>query len=249
MESVRSEYQNLVKGFADYLRSRSRRSPGWVSAKNSPRFLDDEGSGSDRCAEAFGSADSSRAARLARVRERLGNCERCRLHAARRTLVFGVGSAEADLMFIGEAPGRDEDTQGEPFVGRAGQLLTKMIGAMGLDRNDVYITNIIKCRPPKNRNPEHDELEQCEPFLRDQIDSIGPRLIIALGNFAAKSLLRTTTGITRLRGSFYSYEGIPLMPTFHPAYLLRNEAGKRPAWEDLKMVMAEMDRLGLYRRR
>jgi DNA polymerase len=152
-------------------------------------------------------------------------------------------------MFIGEAPGREEDAQGAPFVGAAGQLLTRMIAAMGLTREEVYICNIIKCRPPDNRNPAVDEIEACEPFLRRQIDVIGPRIIITLGNFAAKTLLRTETGITRLRGRFYTYHGIPLMPTYHPAYLLRNPAQKRPVWQDLQAVMAEMDRLGLERRR
>jgi uracil-DNA glycosylase family 4 len=192
---------------------------------------------------------ASREQQLAGVRTTLGDCKRCRLSEVRRNLVFGVGSPNADLMLVGEAPGREEDLQGEPFVGAAGQLLTKMLGAMGLSRDDVYICNILKCRPPQNRDPEPDEVETCEPFLRMQIDAIGPRIIIALGNFAAKTLLRTTTGITHLRGSFREYHGIPLMPTFHPAYLLRNEAGKRPAWQDLKAVMREMDRLGLERRR
>jgi DNA polymerase len=187
--------------------------------------------------------------RLARLRQELGDCQRCRLSAGRRHLVFGAGSPEAEVMFIGEAPGQEEDQQGEPFVGAAGQLLTKMIEAMGLRRDEVYIANIIKCRPPQNRDPAPDEVDACEPFLRRQIESIGPRMVIAMGNFAAKTLLRTETGITRLRGRFFTYHGIPLMPTFHPAYLLRNPDGKRPAWQDLKAVMAEMDRLGLKRRR
>ena len=187
--------------------------------------------------------------RLTRLRQDLGDCQRCRLAAGRRHIVFGAGSADADVMFIGEAPGQEEDQQGEPFVGAAGQLLTKMIEAMGLRREEVYIANIIKCRPPQNRDPAPDEVDACEPFLRGQIEVIGPRMIIAMGNFAAKTLLRTETGITRLRGRFFTYHGIPLMPTFHPAYLLRNPDGKRPAWQDLKAVMAEMDRLGLKRRK
>jgi len=186
---------------------------------------------------------------LARLREELGACRGCRLSQTRTNLVFGTGHAEATLMFIGEAPGRDEDEQGEPFVGAAGQLLTKMIEAMGLRREEVYIANIIKCRPPQNRDPAPDEVEACERYLSRQIEIIGPRLIIAMGNFAAKTLLRTEQGITRLRGRFHTYQGVPLMPTFHPAYLLRNPDGKRPVWEDLKAVMAEMDRLGLKRRR
>jgi len=152
-------------------------------------------------------------------------------------------------MFIGEGPGHDEDLQGEPFVGPAGQLLTRMIEAMGLTREEVYITNIIKCRPPRNRDPNPDEIDACEPFLRRQIEAIAPRMMIALGSFAAKTLLRTETGISQLRGRFHIYHGTPLMPTFHPAFLLRNPERKRPVWEDLKQVMAEMDRLGLERRR
>jgi uracil-DNA glycosylase len=194
-------------------------------------------------------APVDRALRLKRLREELGACRRCRLGDTRQHLVFGVGSAEAGVLFIGEAPGRDEDLQGEPFVGAAGQLLTKMIEAMGLRREDVYIANIIKCRPPDNRDPAPDEIGACEPFLRAQVEIIAPRLIVALGNHAAKTLLRTDVGITRLRGRFHAYQGIPLMPTFHPAYLLRNPEEKRAAWQDLKMVMAEMDRLGLARRR
>ncbi|MBK8482625.1 MAG: uracil-DNA glycosylase [Proteobacteria bacterium] len=186
---------------------------------------------------------------LLSVRAALGDCERCGLHAERTHIVFGVGDAQADLMFVGEAPGRDEDQQGEPFVGKAGQLLTRMIQAMGLHREEVYICNIIKCRPPNNRDPEPAEVASCEPFLRQQIEAIGPRLIVALGNFAARTLLRSELGIARLRGSFQRYQGIALMPTFHPAYLLRNPEAKRPAWSDLQAVMAEMDRLGLRRRR
>ena len=185
---------------------------------------------------------------LDQVRVDLGDCTRCRLAEGRTNLVFGVGSETADLMFVGEAPGRDEDLKGEPFVGAAGQLLTRMIEAMGLKREDVYIANIIKCRPPKNRDPRPDEIDTCEPFLHQQIHAIAPRILIALGGFAAKTLLKTEVGITRLRGRFHQYRGILLMPTFHPAYLLRNPDGKRPAWNDLQLVMGEMDRLGLERR-
>ncbi|MCA9672371.1 MAG: uracil-DNA glycosylase [Myxococcales bacterium] len=187
--------------------------------------------------------------RLGALRDHIGDCQRCRLSNKRKNIVFGVGNPDADLMLIGEAPGFDEDQQGIPFVGKAGQLLTRMIKAMGLTREEVYIANIVKCRPPQNRDPEADEIDACEPFLKKQIDIIAPRIIIALGSFAVKTLLRTTSGIMRLRGSWKSYHGIPLMPTFHPAYLLRNEAGKRPVWGDLQLVMAEMDRLGLERRR
>ena len=156
------------------------------------------------------------------VRDELGDCQRCKLAPSRTNLVFGVGNPDADLVFVGEAPGADEDAQGEPFVGKAGQLLTKMIEAMGYTRDDVYICNVLKCRPPGNRNPEPDEVASCEPFLKRQLAAIRPRMIVALGKFAAQCLLRDDTPITRLRGGFRSYEGIPLMPTFHPAYLLRD---------------------------
>jgi len=174
---------------------------------------------------------------LKAVRADIGDCTRCKLHRlGRRQIVFGVGNPQAELMFVGEAPGHDEDIQGIPFVGRAGQLLTKIIEAIGLTREDVYIANVIKCRPPENRNPEQDEVETCEPFLFQQIDIIRPKVIVALGTFAARALLRTLDPISRLRGRAYEYRGAKLIPTFHPAYLLRNPASKREVWEDMKMV-------------
>ena len=174
---------------------------------------------------------------LPTIRADLGECTRCKLHTlGRRQIVFGVGDPNAKLMFVGEAPGADEDIQGEPFVGRAGQLLTKIIEAIGLRREDVYIANVIKCRPPGNRNPEPDEVGQCEPFLFRQIDSIKPRVIVALGKFAAQSLLRTADPITRLRGREFAYRDAILMPTYHPAYLLRAPSAKRDVWEDMKRV-------------
>jgi uracil-DNA glycosylase len=167
------------------------------------------------------------------------DCRRCKLHTlGRRQVVFGVGNSNADLMFVGEAPGADEDVQGEPFVGRAGQLLTKIIEAIGMTRNDVYIANVIKCRPPQNRNPEPDEVEQCEPFLFRQIETIKPKVIVALGKFAAQCLLKTTEPITKMRGREYTYRDAILMPTYHPAYLLRNPSSKREVWEDMKRVRA-----------
>ena len=174
---------------------------------------------------------------LAGVRADIGECTRCKLHAlGRRHIVFGVGNPHAELMFVGEAPGADEDIQGEPFVGRAGQLLTKIIETIGLKREQVYIANVIKCRPPQNRNPEQDEVETCEPFLFKQIDIIQPKVVVALGSFAARTLLRTLDPITRLRGRVYDCRGARLVPTFHPAYLLRNPASKRDVWEDMKVV-------------
>jgi DNA polymerase len=171
------------------------------------------------------------------IRRDIGDCTRCKLHKLGRSqIVFGVGSPEADLMFVGEAPGADEDAQGIPFVGRAGQLLTKIIEAIDLKREQVYIANVIKCRPPQNRNPEQDEVDTCEPFLFEQIDVIKPKVIVALGTFAARALLRTLDPISRLRGRVYEYRGAKLIPTFHPAYLLRNPASKREVWEDMKLV-------------
>jgi DNA polymerase len=167
------------------------------------------------------------------------DCTRCKLCTlGRRQVVFGVGHPDARLMFVGEAPGEDEDKQGEPFVGRAGQLLTKIIEAIGLTRDQVYIANVIKCRPPGNRNPEPDEVAACEPFLFRQIHAIKPRVIVPLGKFAAQSLLKTTDPITRLRGREFQYLGASLIPTFHPAYLLRNPSAKRDVWEDMKKVRA-----------
>jgi DNA polymerase len=201
-----------------------------------------------RAAELTDEAPPSRltgAAGLALVREELGDCQRCKLAPLRTKLVFGVGNPDAHLVFVGEAPGADEDLQGEPFVGKAGQLLTKMIEAMGYARQDVYICNILKCRPPGNRNPEPDEIAKCEPFLKAQLAALRPRVIVALGKFAAQCLLRDDTPISRLRGTFRSYEGIQLMPTFHPAYLLRDPSKKKEAWEDLKAVNAALKRLGL----
>ena len=174
---------------------------------------------------------------LAAIRGDIGDCTRCKLHTlGRQQIVFGVGNPDADLMFVGEAPGADEDIQGIPFVGRAGQLLTKIIEAIELKREDVYIANVIKCRPPGNRNPEPDEIAQCEPFLFRQIDSIKPKVIVTLGKFAAQTLLRTQDPISRIRGRIFDYRGAKLVPTFHPAYLLRNPSSKREVWEDMKLV-------------
>ena len=178
---------------------------------------------------------------LQELREAIGDCRRCKLWPGRTHLVFGVGNPQAKLMFIGEGPGRDEDLQGEPFVGRAGQLLTDIITkGMGLKRQDVYIANVVKCRPPENRNPEPDEVGSCEPFLKKQIDLVRPKIIIALGKFAVQTLLQTKAPITKLRGNWHSYHGIKLMPTFHPAYLLRNPGDKKLVWEDIKKVIKEM---------
>ena len=164
------------------------------------------------------------------------SCQKCGLAQTRTSVVFGSGKTNADLLFVGEAPGAEEDRQGLPFVGAAGQLLTRMIEAMGLTRKDVYITNIIKCRPPNNRDPKPDEIAACQPYLIQQIDLIAPVVICTLGRFAAQTLLQTTESMGRLRGKIFEYQGAKLVPTYHPAALLRNEYWKRPAWEDLKLV-------------
>jgi uracil-DNA glycosylase family 4 len=166
----------------------------------------------------------------------LKGCQRCKLHTGRTHIVFGEGNPHADLVFIGEGPGYHEDQQGKPFVGKAGELLTRIIQAIGLRREEVYITNIVKCRPPNNRNPEPDEILICKTFLRRQLEIIQPKIICALGKVAAQTLLKTAIPISRLRGRFHDYHGIKLMPTYHPAYLLRNPGGKRLVWEDMQLV-------------
>jgi DNA polymerase len=177
---------------------------------------------------------------LEEIRADLGECQRCALGRTRTRLVFGGGNPKASLVFVGEGPGRNEDEQGEPFVGEAGLLLNRILFAMGLEREDVYICNVIKCRPPQNRNPEADEIAACEPFLKRQLDAINPDVLVALGKFAAQTLLQDKTPISKLRGEWRSYNGIDLMPTFHPAYLLRNPVQKRELWQDMKLVMQRL---------
>jgi len=175
---------------------------------------------------------------LKEIRDDLGECTRCRLHEGRTHLVFGTGNPHARLMFVGEAPGQDEDEQGLPFVGRAGQLLTKMIESMGLKREEVYIANVLKCRPPGNRPPRPDEVATCGPFLRRQIASIHPDVLCTLGSFAAQAVLRREEKISAIRGKFFLVDGVTVLPTYHPAYLLRNPGEKRTVWEDLQKIMA-----------
>jgi uracil-DNA glycosylase family 4 len=183
----------------------------------------------------------SRTSDLPALRELIGDCTRCKLAPLRTNLVFGVGNPNADLMFVGEAPGADEDARGEPFVGRAGQLLTDIIErGMGVTRDQVYICNVIKCRPPDNRNPEPDEVASCEPFLFRQIDLVKPEAIVGLGTFAVQALLKVKTPISKLRGKWHQVRGVRMMPTFHPAYLLRNPADKRLVWADIQEVMKEL---------
>jgi DNA polymerase len=175
---------------------------------------------------------------LERIREDLGECTRCRLHLQRNKIVFGAGNSRAELVFVGEGPGHDEDIQGLPFVGRAGKLLTQMIEAMGLTREQVYICNVVKCRPPENRKPEDDEVATCSPYLFRQLDVIAPKAIVCLGGTAAQALLKTKDSISRFRGTWFDYRGTKLLATYHPAYLLRNPAAKAEVWKDLQKVMA-----------
>jgi len=192
--------------------------------------------------ERWGSSGNALPESLTEIREDLGDCRRCRLSRTRKNIVFGAGSPRTRLVFVGEGPGYDEDQQGAPFVGAAGKLLTKIIEAMELTRQQVYICNIVKCRPPKNRNPMPDEIEACLPFLKRQLAAIRPDFICALGAFAAQTLLDTRESISRLRGRFHDYDGgIRLMPTYHPAYLLRNPEKKRDVWDDIQQLMKALD--------
>jgi uracil-DNA glycosylase family 4 len=241
----RDELSHLVVSLRRHLQRRQSAGIRVLPASHSSQVLsavkeNDLFSGTD--GDLFSdSADIFRATSLNELRTAIGDCRRCKLWPGRTHLVFGVGNPNARLMFIGEGPGRDEDLQGEPFVGRAGQLLTDIITkGMGLRREDVYIANVVKCRPPENRNPEPDEVASCEPFLKRQIDLVRPEIIVALGKFAVQTLLQSKVPITRLRGTWYTYHGIKLMPTFHPAYLLRNPGDKKLVWEDIKKVIKEM---------
>jgi uracil-DNA glycosylase family 4 len=192
------------------------------------------------CGVDRGGEVSCRQETLEEIRAELEECRRCELCKGRKTVVFGVGDPHARLVFVGEAPGREEDEKGEPFVGEAGRLLDRILFAMGMRREEVYICNVEKCRPPGNRDPRPEEIEACEPYLKRQLAAIRPRVIVTLGKFAAQTLLRDQTPISRLRGKWREYEGIPLMPTYHPAFLLRNPASKREVWEDMKEVMSRL---------
>jgi uracil-DNA glycosylase family 4 len=233
MSDQRDQFAEHLKFFGELGVTGYRRDAAWSSRAQSP-----EPTAESREPKAQ-SPEPDVLESLAAIREDIGDCVRCKLCTqGRKQIVFGVGNPNADLMFVGEAPGRDEDIQGIPFVGRSGQKLTQIIEAIGLKREDVYIANVIKCRPPENRNPEPDEVEQCEPFLFRQIDIIKPKVIVTLGTFAAKSLLRSSEPISRLRGRVYEYRGAKLVPTFHPAFLLRNPSCRREVWEDMKKVRA-----------
>jgi DNA polymerase len=199
--------------------------------------------GADAPEERSAASDADRATELDRVRRELGECTRCALHEGRRSIVFGEGSAEADVVFIGEGPGAEEDRTGRPFVGRAGELLNRMIEAVGWRREDVYICNIVKCRPPQNRDPKLDEVAACAPFLAAQIRAIQPKAIVTLGKPAISTLLGRQVAITRERGRWQEWNGIPVMPTFHPAFLLRSYTrdNRQAVWDDLRAVRARVE--------
>ena len=221
-----------VKGLLEYAAS--------LGFKEIPEMPKPSKAAAGSRAKSLSPAEKARA--LETLRGRIGDCELCKLHKGRKNIVFGAGNPDADMMFIGEGPGRDEDLQGIPFVGRAGQLLTKIIEAMGYARDEVYIANIVKCRPPNNRDPEPDEVESCIDFLVSQAEIIQPKLIVCLGRVAVQNLLGKELKITKVRGHFLDWRGIPVMPTYHPAFLLRNANMKKPVWEDMKKVMKHLGR-------
>ena len=239
MSDYREQIAEHLKFFGELGVAGYRKDAVWAARKESAESKESGDSAAQSPEPKAQSPESNFVESLEAIREDIGECVRCKLCAlGRKQIVFGVGNPNANLMFVGEAPGRDEDIQGIPFVGRAGQKLTQIIEAIGLKREDVYIANVIKCRPPENRNPEPDEVEQCEPFLFRQVDTIKPKVIVALGTFAAKSLLKSNESISRLRGRVFEYRGAKLVPTFHPAFLLRNPSCRREVWEDMKKVRA-----------
>ena len=248
MNAGRDEFGEAVRGLGNYLRFCREMGLEELPAAR-PEKTVMEPSGEKRAMslplDARGGGDSP-VMSLSEIREELGDCRRCKLCEERNSIVFGEGNPDARLVFVGEGPGRDEDAQGRPFVGRAGQLLTKIIKAMKLEREDVYICNVVKCRPPGNRNPEPDEVASCEPFLAKQIRSINPEVVVCLGSVATGLLLKLKNfRMGQLRGTFHNYENSKLMVTYHPAALLRNPAFKKPVWEDMKLVMKELGiRLG-----
>jgi len=240
----------MVRAGSNYGKALDDNNPGEILEKtcNTLRYMAEAGCTGFDCSEkTIGIVKnldrnlSSAADDLKELRNLIGDCQRCKLCKERTNIVFGTGDPDARLVFVGEGPGYDEDQQGEPFVGKAGQLLTKIIQAINLTRDKVYICNIIKCRPPGNRNPAPDEIKTCFPFLEGQLDAIRPDFICALGTFAAQTLLDTVEPISRLRGRFFDLRGIKVMPTYHPAYLLRNSEKKRDVWEDMKKLMSMMD--------
>lgn len=246
----RDELFALTSAFRQAL-SRQHRAGAWAAPGTATaRSVSDTGSVSGSVSVSVSDSDSdsdpvSVSRTLSVIRAELGDCQRCKLCNTRNKIVFGVGPEPAALMFVGEAPGADEDRLGDPFVGKAGELLDKMIEAMGWSRGDVYIANVLKCRPPNNRNPEPDEVAACRPFLDAQIQAVRPRIMVTLGRPAANVVLGKDAPISSLRGRFHEHRGVKVMPTFHPAYLLREPDRKRDTWSDLKQVIAELERLGV----
>ena len=238
-----NEFYETAQALENYLRFCKEIGIGELPAEfaaGGTEIEDTEKNGTALLSDRRGSRGSS-VQTLSEIREELGDCTRCRLCETRKNIVFGEGNPRARLVFVGEGPGRDEDSQGRPFVGRAGQLLTKIIQAMKLERKDVYICNVVKCRPPGNRNPEPDEVASCEPFLIKQIESINPEVIVSLGSVATGLMLKLKNfKMGQLRGTFHQYGNSKLMITYHPAALLRNPAFKKPVWEDMKLVMKEL---------
>jgi DNA polymerase len=235
-ENPADELLTLVRSLKTQIQSEidAGKTPAYLCMTGEPAVLDTPAADKSPAQKR---PSSRKALTLGEVKNELGDCLRCPLGHVRTNIVFGEGNPKAEIVFVGEAPGGDEDIQGRPFVGRAGQLLTRIIEAMGLKRADVYICNILKCRPPGNRNPRPEEIVACEPFLIKQLEAINPRVICALGTFAARTLLKRDVPITVLRGKFHSYHGIQLMPTYHPAYLLRNPGAKKQVWEDVQKIM------------
>ena len=235
-ENPADELLALVRSLKAQIQSEidAGKTPAYLCMTGEPAALDTSAADKSR---AQSRTSPRKELTLGDVKKELGDCQRCSLGRVRTNIVFGEGNPKAEIVFVGEAPGGDEDIQGIPFVGRAGQLLTRIIAAMGLKRDDVYICNILKCRPPGNRNPRPEEIAACEPFLIKQLEAINPRVICALGTFAAHTLLKTDVPITVLRGKFHAYHGIQLMPTYHPAYLLRNPGAKKQVWEDVQKIM------------
>ena len=231
-KSLNNPVTAVIEEFSNILRFMARCGcKGYDPSEQTYRILEDWASAKSGC----------RSETLEQIRNDLGDCRRCKLWKGRTNIVFGTGNPHAQLVFVGEGPGYDEDRQGEPFVGKAGQLLTKIIEAMKLSRDQIYICNVIKCRPPENRNPEPDEIKACFPFLKRQLDSISPDFVCALGSVAANALLEKEVFISRVRGRFFDYKGIKVMPTYHPAYLLRNPVKKKDVWEDVQKIMKIMD--------
>ena len=247
-KKIKKEFSELVQAVGQYLEEEKARGNLWVASSSSAEDINSVRKVSGyKSASLFESevpdAEISSIKKLDVLKEMVEKCRKCPLGSLRKNSVFGEGNYSADLMFVGEAPGRDEDDQGRPFVGRAGKLLTEIISkGMKMRREDIFIANILKCRPPENRNPMPDEIGCCEPYLIRQIELIKPKVICTLGNFAARTLIGVKDGITKLRGSFFDYHGIKLMPTFHPAYLLRNYSRQNRiyVWEDMKKILKEL---------